>query len=181
MFYQIIKAGKDEIGLVWDSTDGKLQIEAVYLPGKEKMAKRIAWDFPAIHQPPYAISGGMDQTIIDLYKGKKRKFDLTCLNLKRLTKFSASVLKQAFKIPCGKVATYSGLAARIGNPRAARAVGTVLAKNRFPLIIPCHRVIRADGKIGRFGGGIQMKRELLEREGVIFGHREVVYEKYVWP
>jgi methylated-DNA-[protein]-cysteine S-methyltransferase len=179
MFYQIIKVGKDEIGLVWSRTDGKPQIEAVYLPGKDKMARRIVRDFSAIHQTPRAISGGIDQTIMDLYEGKKKKFDLTRLNLKRLTKFSASVLKQAFKIARGKVATYSGLAASTGHPGAARAVGTVMANNPFPIIIPCHRVIRADGKIGQYGGGAQMKRELLEREGVIFGPQGIVPEKYI--
>jgi len=180
MYYQIIKAGKDEIGLVWSNAGKKPQVEFIYLPGvKEKMAARIARDFPAIHQTPRAISGGVDQTIIDLYEGKQKKFDLIRLNLKRLTKFSASVLKQAFKIPRGKVATYSGLAARIGNHRAARAIGTVMANNPFPIIIPCHRVIRADGKIGQFGGGTQMKRDLLEREGVIFGPQGIIPEKYI--
>lgn len=179
MFYQIIKSGKDEIGLVWDPTGGKPQIEAVYLPGKEKMARKIVRDYPDVHQTPHAISGGIDQTIMDLYQGKKKKFDLTRLNLKRLTKFSASVLKQTFKIPRGKVATYSGLAASTGHPGAARAVGTVMANNPFPIIIPCHRVIRADGKIGQFGGGTQMKRDLLEREGVVFGPQGIVPEKYI--
>jgi methylated-DNA-[protein]-cysteine S-methyltransferase len=180
MFYQIIKAGKDEIGLVWDSIDGNAIIDAVYLPGKEKMTRKIVRDYPDVKQTSHAISGGVDQVIMDLYEGKKKKFDLNRLNLKRLTKFSASVLKQAFKIPRGKVATYSGIASRVGHPRAARAVGTVMANNPFPIIIPCHRVIRADGKIGQFGGGAKMKRELLEREGVLFGPQKVVCEKCIW-
>jgi methylated-DNA-[protein]-cysteine S-methyltransferase len=59
----------------------------------------------------------------------------------------------------------------LGCPRAARAVGTALANNPFPIIIPCHRTIRADGTPGGFGGGIMMKRNLLEMEGVRFDPR----------
>ena len=168
MFYQIIKTGKDEIGLVWDEVGGKPLVEYIYLPGKEKMTKRIVRDFPAIHKKPRAISNGIDQVIADLYNGKKQKFDLSLLNLSRLTEFSARVLKQTFKIPRGKVATYSGLAAKIGNPRAVRAVGTALANNPFPIIIPCHRVVRSDGSPGEFGGGTEMKKQLLENEQVMF-------------
>jgi methylated-DNA-[protein]-cysteine S-methyltransferase len=60
------------------------------------------------------------------------------------------------------------VATRLGRPGAARAVGTALATNPFPLAIPCHRVIRSDGSLGGFGGGIEMKRALLAREGVEF-------------
>ncbi len=180
MFYQIIKAGKDEIGLVWDDAGGKLQVEYIYLPGgKEKMTNRIVRDFPAIHKTQRAISNGIDQLIADLYNGKKKNFDLSLLNLSRLTEFSAKVLKQAYKIPRGKVATYSGLAAKVGNPRAARAVGTALANNPFPIVIPCHRVVRADGRLGQFGGGSEMKKQLLEKEGIIFDPQGVVPLKHI--
>jgi methylated-DNA-[protein]-cysteine S-methyltransferase len=64
--------------------------------------------------------------------------------------------------------TYGGVAAMVGVAGGARAVGNVMAGNRFPLVIPCHRVIRSDGTLGGFGGGLAMKRALLEREGVTF-------------
>ncbi|MFO7568523.1 MAG: MGMT family protein [Smithellaceae bacterium] len=66
------------------------------------------------------------------------------------------------------------MAARIGAPRAARSVGTALAGNPFPIVIPCHRVIRACGTPGRFGGGAGMKIALLEKEGVEMDARAVV-------
>lgn len=179
MFYQIINVGREAIGLVWEKTGGKLQIEAVYLPGKEKMAKRIVRDFPAINQTPRAISNGIDQLIADLYNGKKQKFNLALLNFSRVTDFSARVLKQTFKIPCGKAATYSGLAAKVGNLRAARAVGTALANNPFPIIVPCHRVVRADGSLGQFGGGTAMKKQLLEKEQVLFDAQGRVIQSLV--
>ena len=167
MFYQIVRAGREEIGLVWNYGGKKPQIEYIYLPdSKVKLKERIVKDYPEINKIPNKIPGGIDDLIAKLYLGKKENIDLSLLNLFKLTDFSAKVLKQACKIPRGKVGTYSGLAAKVGCPGAARAVGTALANNPFPIIIPCHRVIRSDGSLGGFGGGIRMKRELLSKEGV---------------
>jgi methylated-DNA-[protein]-cysteine S-methyltransferase len=168
MFYQIMKAGSDEIGWVWEEAGKQVRLERIYLPGREKMTQKILRDFPAVGKRPRKISGGLDRLMVDLCLGKERRVDLSLLNLSELTEFSARVLKETLDIPRGKVCTYSGLAARAGFPRAARAVGSVMAKNPFPLVIPCHRVIRADGTPGRFGGGADMKKRLLDREGIPF-------------
>lgn len=166
--YQIIKVGKKEIGLVWNDDGKKPVVEKIYLPDpKQNMAARILKDFPDVIKTPRRIPDGIDAFITGLYEGKKVKFDLSLLNLSGLNDFSVKVLKQTFKIPRGKVSTYSGLAVRAGAPRAARAVGTVMANNPFPIVIPCHRVVRADGSIGRFGGGSDMKKQLLKKEGVV--------------
>ncbi len=87
--------------------------------------------------------------------------------LSNLTKFEQSVLMECCKIPKGKTSTYSKIAAAIGKPKSARAVGNVLAKNPLAPIIPCHRVIRSDGKIGNYSGkgGAKTKRLLLRKEG----------------
>jgi methylated-DNA-[protein]-cysteine S-methyltransferase len=168
MYYQIMKAGIDEIGWVWEEAGKQVRLERIYLPGREKMAQKILRDFPAVGKRPRKISGGLDRLMLDLCLGKERRVDLSLLNLSGLTEFSARVLKETYCIPRGKVCTYSGLAARAGFPRAARAVGSVMAKNPFPLAIPCHRVVRADGTPGRFGGGADMKKRLLGREGISF-------------
>jgi len=83
-----------------------------------------------------------------------------------LSPFQQKVLKAAMKIPYGSVVTYGCLAQKIGCPRGSRAVGNALAKNPFPLVIPCHRIIRGDGKPGGFsaGGGVMLKNKLLEME-----------------
>ena len=75
--------------------------------------------------------------------------------------------------------TYGGLAAAVGVPGGARAVGNVMAGNPFPLVIPCHRVIRSDGSLGGFGGGLPMKRALLEMEGVAFDGHDRVRPEYI--
>jgi len=167
MYYSIIKAKKEEIGLVWRFVGGKPLVEYIYLPDSaENLKDKISKEFPEAKETMQKIRGGIAGKIAEIYAGKEVNFDHSCLNLAKLPKFFARVLKQTGKIPRGKVATYSGLAAKIGSPSAARAVGTALAKNPFPLAIPCHRVVRADGSLGGFGGGIRMKKELLGKEGV---------------
>ncbi len=181
MFYQIVRAGREEIGLVWKYAGKKPKIEYIYLPdSKVKLKERIIKDCPEINKISQGIPGGIDDRIIKLYFGKEENVDISFLNLSGLTDFSAKVLKLAYKIPRGKVDTYSGLAAAVGSPHAARAVGTALADNPYPLVIPCHRVVRVDGALGGFGGGVKMKRELLSKEGVTFDSPDRVSAKCIW-
>lgn len=104
--------------------------------------------------------------------------DLDLLALECCTHFQKQVLLTTYAIPRGRVTTYSGIAARIGAPNAARAVGNALAYNPFPIIIPCHRVVRADGRLGGYGGGLEMKRALLELEGVHISPAGIVDTQY---
>jgi methylated-DNA-[protein]-cysteine S-methyltransferase len=88
------------------------------------------------------------------------------ITLDEFSSFQRSVLTACRNVGFGRTITYSGLAKRIGRPAAARAVGGALAKNPLPLIIPCHRIIRSDGKIGGFSaaGGTDLKAKLLRHE-----------------
>jgi methylated-DNA-[protein]-cysteine S-methyltransferase len=113
----------------------------------------------------------LQRSIKAYYKGsyidfKKAKF---ALNWEELTDFSKKVLNVCSKVPFGRTITYSQLARQAGFPRAARAAGSVLSKNQLPLFVPCHRVVRADGKIGKFSaaGGSKTKKKMLEYEKVI--------------
>ena len=81
------------------------------------------------------------------------------------TPFQRSVWDAVLEVPYGETRSYAEIAARIGHPRASRAVGAANAVNPLPLIVPCHRVIGADGSIKGFPGGIITRRSLLEREG----------------
>lgn len=88
-------------------------------------------------------------------------------DLRGLSEFERAVLMKALEIPGGEVRPYGWIAREIGHPEAVRAVGTALGKNPVPLLIPCHRVVRADGTIGNYSlGGSRVKRTLLEVEGV---------------
>ena len=88
------------------------------------------------------------------------------------TDFQIKVWKEIKEISKGKVKTYKELAKAIGKPNASRAVANACGKNPYPVIIPCHRVIRSDGRIGGYSGkgGTKMKKNLLKKEGVILGN-----------
>ena len=77
------------------------------------------------------------------------------------------------KIPPGKVSTYGDVARAVGHPKAARAIGRIIANNPHPVLVPCHRVVKSNGEIGGFAFGEQIKREILENEGVKFHNRFV--------
>ena len=85
------------------------------------------------------------------------------------TDFQIKVWNAISKIPKGKVKTYKELARSIRKPKASRAVANACSKNPFPIRIPCHRVIRSDGRLGGYSGrgGIETKRKLLKSEGII--------------
>jgi O-6-methylguanine DNA methyltransferase len=95
-----------------------------------------------------------------------RQKDLA-VDLGGLTSFERSVLTKTMEIPFGEVRPYAWVAREIGRPRAVRAVGSALAENPIPFVIPCHRVVRTDGHIGEYGaGGPEAKRAVLAAEGV---------------
>lgn len=104
---------------------------------------------------------------LDRYFSKRlTDFDLA-LDLTLVSPFSRRVLDGTSSIRYGSYETYSEVAAGIGSPRAARAVGNAVAANPIPVVIPCHRVLRAGGHLGKYGGGVERKRFLLELEGAI--------------
>ena len=92
------------------------------------------------------------------------------LDLKEMTSFQQRVLGKCREISYGRTLSYGELARRVGSPRAARAVGSVMGKNPVPLVVPCHRVIGGEGNLGGYSApqGIAMKHRLLKLEGVTF-------------
>src|SRR4051794_23212288 len=98
--------------------------------------------------------------------GEKVDFADAPLSLDHLTTFGAKVIAACRRISWGGTSTYGELAAECGCPGAARAVGSVMAKNRYPLIVPCHRVLAAGGELGGYSAldGLKMKRRLLAME-----------------
>lgn len=98
--------------------------------------------------------------------GEKVDFTDFPVDLTGWSPFFLQVLLKARLIPYGKVVSYTMLANIAGNYRACRAAGTAMARNRLPVVIPCHRVIKKDGSLGRFGPGVSWKKFLLDLEGV---------------
>jgi methylated-DNA-[protein]-cysteine S-methyltransferase len=92
--------------------------------------------------------------------------------------FQRRVLELVSKIPQGRVTTYAEIARALNNPRAQRAVGNVLARNPRPLKIPCHRVVKSDGKVGGYKFGCGQKMKLLVREGIKVQKGKIDLKKY---
>jgi methylated-DNA-[protein]-cysteine S-methyltransferase len=111
---------------------------------------------------------GQTAAVLDMCKDMKAYFDgapiktpWKLLDLSELNPLQRSVLNAVASVPHGEVRSYGQIAAQVGHPRASRFVGTTLAQNRFPIFIPCHRIVRADGSIGGFQGGNDLKKRML--------------------
>jgi methylated-DNA-[protein]-cysteine S-methyltransferase len=101
----------------------------------------------------------------EYFEGARRAFDLR-LDL-RVAPFHESVLRELARVPYGSTETYGALAAKAGRPGAARAVGTVMNRNPIPIVLPCHRIVGANGSLTGYAGGLDVKRRLLQLEGAI--------------
>jgi methylated-DNA-[protein]-cysteine S-methyltransferase len=137
-------------------------------PGDDLRARLQAAGAPEAGRHPDALA--LAQAIRDYFEGRPPAPawpHWEWLDLSGLTPLQQATLKATVGIPYGQTWTYRELAQAAGNPRAARAAGTALAKNPYPILIPCHRVIRSDGSCGSFGGGTPLKQAMiaLERQG----------------
>jgi methylated-DNA-[protein]-cysteine S-methyltransferase len=155
--------------IIWTSADQGPEVVRVLLSKPGLPAERQASDlYPAVSVASCseidAVSAGMKR----LLAGEPVDFSLHLADLDLCGEFQKRVLQAEHAIPRGRVSTYRLIAAHLGNPNSARAVGNALANNPFPLIVPCHRAIRSDGELGGYQGGLEMKRALLEKEGFAF-------------
>ena len=132
-----------------------------------EMLARIAG--PAVLRSPRSVDVARRE-LDEYFSGRRRVFDLS-LDLRELPPFTVSVLHELARVPYGETTTYGALAARVGRPTAARAVGTVMNRNRIPIVLPCHRVVGSTGDLTGYAGGLDRKRRLLELEGAGFGPR----------
>ncbi len=114
----------------------------------------------AVDRPPAGLVRRLERALAEGRPGSLP------LDLRSITAFQVAVLRKAAEIPRGEVRPYGWVAKEIGRPGAVRAVGTALARNPVPLVVPCHRVIRHDGTLGRYSLGDARKRDLLQMEGV---------------
>jgi methylated-DNA-[protein]-cysteine S-methyltransferase len=124
-----------------------------------ELAERVS---PRILESP-ARTDAVRRELDEYFAGSRREFDLA-VDLALTTAFGARTLRAATRIPYGQVTTYGALAEQIRAPRAARAIGNALGANPVPIVVPCHRVVRAGGALGGYGGGLQRKRALLRLE-----------------
>ncbi|MBI5251762.1 MAG: methylated-DNA--[protein]-cysteine S-methyltransferase [Desulfomonile tiedjei] len=169
-------------GVSW-STSG---IDSFFLPEPsgtaiEQRLKEITGKTSSSSSPPTWVRELIRKVKAHM-KGRMQDFSGIPLDFSGISEFMLSVYQAAQKLPAGTVATYGELAALLGKPNAARAVGSALGKNPIPLIVPCHRVIASSGEIGGFSapGGLAAKVTLLEREGVYLTKPRVVSTPTQW-
>lgn len=118
---------------------------------------------------PGRFTDRLQERLERYFSGCRVDFDDFDILDRKMTDFQKSVTRACRQIDYGETISYSHLAKRVGSPKAARAVGTVMKRNPFPLIVPCHRVIGANSALGGFsaGSGTNTKRRLLELEGTL--------------
>jgi methylated-DNA-[protein]-cysteine S-methyltransferase len=117
---------------------------------------------------PERSSGQLDserRQFEEYFEGRRQRFELP-VDLRWGTPFQRKVLEAANEIPFGQCACYTDIAERIGHPRAQRAVGNALGKNPVAIVIPCHRVVASGGRLGGYTGGLDIKRTLMDIEGI---------------
>ena len=102
----------------------------------------------------------------EYFAGERRRFDVR-LDRRLIHGIARDVLAATARVPFGRTTTYGELAGKIGNPKAARAVGNALGSNPIPIVVPCHRVLRSGGALGGYAGGPDRKERLLRLEGVL--------------
>jgi methylated-DNA-[protein]-cysteine S-methyltransferase len=135
-------------------------------PEPEAELDRLARQFGSrVLRSPRALD--RVRTELDEYfAGRRHAFDLE-LDLRSAPEFHQRVLAELTRVEYGRTTTYGALAARVGSPRAARAVGTVMNRNPVPIVLPCHRVVGASGSLTGYGGGLDRKEWLLRLEGAL--------------
>ncbi len=134
--------------------------------GEEGFVRELEGSFPCrpVVRDPDALAE-VEREVTQYFRGERTEFDME-LDLSTLTDFERSVLAELTEaIKFGQVLPYSELARRLGKPKAARAVGNAVGANPVPIVVPCHRVVRLDGGLGGYGGGVEYKERLLEIEG----------------
>jgi methylated-DNA-[protein]-cysteine S-methyltransferase len=154
-------------GIAWSDRG----VVGVQLPEGSAAAARARFgrEFPGVPESPPTpeVQRAVDG-IVALLSGEARDLSFVELDMREVPPFNRRVYEVARTIPPGGTLSYGEIAARLGEPGAARDVGVALGRNRFAIVVPCHRVVAANGKLGGFSarGGVRTKLRLLSIEGV---------------
>ena len=175
-----------ELVIVWHEEQlhlghNRAIVQRVYVPrdgvSQLSLAQR---EFERAAAGEHPVIASLGETLLRLLAGEAVEPPLAFAALGDCPDLSATRALAEHAVPRGSVTTYGRLAAHLGSPRAARAVGSALAHNPFPLLIPCHRALRADLSLGGYQGGLAMKQALLEMEGHTVVRGRVVSDAPIW-
>ncbi len=166
-FYVMVASGFGDLSIIWRRTQTGPRVRHIFLPSKHVPVQNVVHvAFPDAQPLSCPAVTELSEQMNRFLLGDTVDFSLTLLELEQCSEFQHRVLLAEYKIPRGWVSTYGRIAKSLGIPGGARAVGNALARNPFPIVIPCHRAVRADGQLGGYQGGPKMKQALLEMEGV---------------
>ena len=168
-YYTTVPSAFGTLSIVWRETSEGPKVCRLLLPNEripaEEVVRTTCVGIRTLSNPTIRLLAEQIQSFL---AGKAVDFQISLIDLGQCSEFQKRVLLAEHQIPRGWVSTYGRIARSLGIPNAARAVGTALSRNPVPIIIPCHRAIRSNGDLGGFRGGLEMKRALLELEGVEF-------------
>jgi len=165
--YTLFDTAIGTCGIVW----GEHGLTGVHLPEANPARTRAGLErrFPGAvpTEPPADVQAAVDG-IVALLRGEKRDLREIALDLAGVPAFNRRVYELTRTIEPGSTLTYGDIARRLASPGTARTVGQALGQNPWPIVVPCHRVLAADGRMGGFSapGGVSTKRRMLEIEGV---------------
>jgi methylated-DNA-[protein]-cysteine S-methyltransferase len=161
LYYLVKKSIFGDVTIVWQEIP-EIKVKRIFLPTHKGNVDN------EYSRTKYSANHEIEKLaddIADFFEGKIVQFNLGVIDLDSCSEFQRRVLIAEYGIPRGWISTYGRIAAYLGYPHAARAVGKALATNPFPIIIPCHRAVKTDGTLGGYQGGLLMKKKLLEMEG----------------
>ena len=162
--YTLVDTALGWIGLVFSPRG----LRAVTLPRASRHEAEAEVKALGAHRPASTpLAEEAARRLQDYARGLPVSFDDLPLDWNGLPPFQRAVLQALARLPRGRVITYGELARLVGRPRAARAVGRAMATNPLPIVVPCPRVIGADGSLTGYGGGLEMKARLLQLEGCV--------------
>ena len=161
--YQIVETAFGFAAIAFDTAPFRLREVRLPLADHQAACRRCeerSWAMDREHPGALAVA----RDLIRYFDGRRITIPWNCMDLSRHTPAQQAVYCSVAQIPYGQSASYGQVAKLAGLPRAARFVGTTMANNPYPILIPCHRVIKSDGSAGRFGGGTALKVRMLALE-----------------
>jgi O-6-methylguanine DNA methyltransferase len=161
IFYTILPSPQFVIGLAATS-NGLCRLE-IGMRSESRFIRLLEKEYGSMPVREDVFFDTIKKLLSRYWTGEPTEFDLK-LDLSLSTPFQAAVWKTLRMIPYGETRSYDWIAEQIGRPSASRAVGRACGRNRLPILIPCHRVIRKDGSLGGYTGGLTIKKRLLKLE-----------------
>ncbi len=175
-FYFTFSSPFGKITIIWKEMNLQIKLQRIFLsdPGANSEDKAFKEFENFLLKGKASLISILVDKIQNFLVGKDVVFDLGLVDFKRCTEIQKKVLLAEYGIPRGWFSTYKRIAIKIGILNGARVVGNALARNPFPIIIPCHRAVKTNGELGGFQGGVKMKQTLLQMEGIKFSESGIL-------